>query len=123
MNLTIDTQGDRMVIALNGRLDAASGPALEARLPTEGVRELVHGKIRLDTKRSDLQTATLARHTCGFTALRAPPTNHGETQFEHEGNAIDGMRRGLAWHSSALAWAQADCRVGAIAPTRVSTTI
>lgn len=87
MNLTIDTQGDRMVIALNGRLDAASGPALEARLPTEGVRELVldftdcpfvawgrelvHGKIRLDTKRSDLQTATLARHTCGFTALRA----------------------------------------------------
>lgn len=41
MNLTIDTQGDRMVIALNGRLDAASGPALEARLPTEGVRELV----------------------------------------------------------------------------------
>ena len=41
MNITIDTQGDRMVIALNGRLDAASGPALEAKLPTDGVRELV----------------------------------------------------------------------------------
>ena len=41
MNTTIDIQGDRMVVALHGRLDASSAPAVEAQLVTDGIRELV----------------------------------------------------------------------------------
>ena len=41
MNISVATEGDRTVIALDGRLDAASAPALEARLATDGIRELV----------------------------------------------------------------------------------
>ena len=41
MNITIDIQGDRMVVALHGRLDASSAPAVEAQLVTDGIRELV----------------------------------------------------------------------------------
>jgi len=41
MNTTIDIQGDRMVVALHGRLDASSAPAFEAQLVTDGIRELV----------------------------------------------------------------------------------
>jgi uncharacterized protein (TIGR02172 family) len=41
MNTIIDIQGDRMVVALHGRLDASSAPAVEAQLVTDGIRELV----------------------------------------------------------------------------------
>lgn len=41
MKVTIDTQGDRRILRLDGRLDASSGPAVEGHIDITGVRELV----------------------------------------------------------------------------------
>ena len=41
MQITSDTQGDRRILTLHGRLDAATAPELEARLDTAGVRQLI----------------------------------------------------------------------------------
>jgi uncharacterized protein (TIGR02172 family) len=41
MQITSETQGDRRILALHGRLDASTAPELEARLDTAGVRELI----------------------------------------------------------------------------------
>ena len=41
MQITIDTQGDRRTVVINGNLDSNTAPKLEAQLDVTGVREIV----------------------------------------------------------------------------------